>query len=558
MRVKLISLIYILIAPVFLIIIKYLFENQRASLLTLEFIFIFLIINLLFKKQKKDKYITNPIDKRFISIFFYIYLFIITIISQNYLLNFEIIDWDIPSYIVASNQLSDGFLPYEELWESKGPMLLYMYHFVLNFVSGNYITFKIANDVLLFLIAVIFYKTSLINSKNNYFKSVVATTVLILLMSQPWALSGYSELYALVFLSLALFLYKKLHFRQRHFFTGFFLSLATLVNQGTILFLFPFLLNFFIKKEYFGRQLKLFIGFSLPHIFFLIIYYLNDLLDVYIATMITIPLGYSSANYVNINEVMVFFRSFLEFNLGMYFLLLLIFLVMFKNTFFSKESLIDSIKSIEVQLLVFSFLFYFIAAHNYYHHLIFFVYFISLYVSIIKVDFNFLTLSSFAFLTLIILLYSKGGTSIHNLQNIDSLYDSYPIRQLAREVEDLEIRDIEILALDYNLILHYLEEPNYSYIVHGTNFLEGYILSSLEDIGLIKKDYLNYLKDSKPKIIICSENMIVRGEIINQYVFPCNQDHLLDYYQINTDNYFTENLNYYRDPYKEIKLFIKR
>jgi len=231
---------------------------------------------------------------------------------------------------------------------------------------------------------------------------------------------------------------------------------------------------------------------------------------------------------------------------------------MFKNTILNTETLIDSIKTIEVQLIAISFLFYFIAAHNYYHHLIFFIYFISLYVSIMKVDYNFLTLTSFALLTMTTLLYSIGWTSINNLQNIDSVYDSYPIRQLAREVEDLEIEDFEILALDYNLILHYLEEPNYSYIVHGTNFLEDYILSSLEDIEVIEKDYLNYLKDSKPEVIICSENMIVRGEIITQSVFPCNQDHLLDYYQINTEKYFTENLNYYRDPYKEIKLFIKR
>ena len=50
--------------------------------------------------------------------------------------------------------------------------------------------------------------------------------------------------------------------------------------------------------------------------------------------------------------------------------------------------------------------------------------------------------------------------------------------------------------------------------------------------------------------------MIVRGEIVNQ-LFPCNQDHLLDYYQVDTDNYFTENLNYYRDPYKEINYLLR-
>ena len=558
MKLKSLNLFLILFAPVFQIVINFLFKDQKATVLTGLFIFLFLLINLIFKKQKKEKYITHPLDDRFISIYIYIYLFFLTIISQNYLLNFEIIDWDISSYIVASNQISDGFLPNEAQWESKGPVLFYLYFFVLSLISGNYILFKIANDIVLFLIAVIFLKTSLVISNNHYLKSVVATTALVLFMSQQWALSGYSELYALVFLSLSLFFYKKQQFRNKYFVIGFCLSLATLINQGTILFIISFLLNFLITKVDFGKLVKFFAGFSLPHVFFLILYYLNGLIDVYIATFITIPLSYTSANYVNIYEILVFFRSFLEFNLGMYFLLLIIFLILFKNTILNTETLIDSIKTIEVQLIATSFLFYFIAAHNYYHHLIFFIYFISLYVSLIKVDYNFLTLTSFALLTMTTLLYSIGWTSINNLQNIDSVYDSYPIRQLAKDIEDLEIEDFEILALDYNLILHYLEEPNYSYIVHGTNFLEDYILSSLEDIEVIEKDYLNYLKDSKPKVIICSENMIVRGEIITQSVFPCNQDHLLDYYQINTEKYFTENLNYYRDPYKEIKLFIKR
>ena len=247
-------------------------------------------------------------------------MFFLTIISQNYLLNLEIIDWDISSYIVASNQISDGFLPNEAQWESKGPVLFYLYFFVLSLISGNYILFKIANDIVLFLIAVIFLKTSLVISNNHYLKSVVATTALVLFMSQQWALSGYSELYALVFLSLSLFFYKKQQFRNKYFVIGFCLSLATLINQGTILFIIPFLLNFLITKVDFGKLVKFFAGFSLPHVFFLILYYLNGLIDVYIATFITIPLSYTSANYVNIYEILVFFRSFLEFNLGMYFL----------------------------------------------------------------------------------------------------------------------------------------------------------------------------------------------------------------------------------------------
>jgi len=257
-------------------------------------------------------------------------------------------------------------------------------------------------------------------------------------------------------------------------------------------------------------------------------------------------------------ELKVFMRTFFKFNFGLYFILFGICLLLLKNVAFKKSFLKSSFYNIEFLLVVTSLLFYFIAAHNYYHHLIFFLYFISMYVAKTKFDINFVTLISFVILTIFISLSTNGVTSFTNLRNIDSLYENYPLKQLAEEIEKKRIDELEVLALDYNLLLHYLGKPNYSYIVHGTNFLEPYILSSLEEIGVIEKDYLNSLKNKKPKVIICSEHMIVRGEVQTQLIFPCNQDHLLDYNQINTDSFFTENLNYYRDPYKEIKLFIRR
>ena len=103
--------------------------------------------------------------------------------------------------------------------------------------------------------------------------------------------------------------------------------------------------------------------------------------------------------------------------------------------------------------------------------------------------------------------------------------------------------------------MHYLDKPNFSYIVHGTNLEESYILSSLENINVISKNYLDFLKNSKPEVIICSSTMIVRGEPLER-PFPCNLDHYPEYYQFDTTDYFIRNLNYYWDPYKEIKVFI--
>ncbi len=551
------TLAIVFIAPGFLLITNFLPQEKKATYITFAFILLICILNLYSKTfdLNVNKLVSN--NNLYTTLFLAFVYIVFTLITQNYLLNFEIIDWDIPSYIVAANEIKNGYLPNETQWESKGPVLLYMYHFVLNIVSGNFIFFKVANDVILFLISITLFATAAVVSKNKLIMSSITTFVFILFMSQPWAISGYSELYALVFISLGIFIYKVKEFKFKYFLLGLIFSLSSLVNQGTILFLLPLIVGIIGTEKYKNKLIYIFTGFTLPHLIFLYIYQMNDLLDVYLATFITIPISYTSANYSNLYELKVFMRSFFEFNPAIYIVLLTIFILLLKSLFYKSDFLKKLTQNVEFLLIVTSVLFYFIASHNYYHHLIFFLYFISLYISKSKLDINFVFLISFVILSVVLTVSTYGQISYKHLRNIESVYESYPLRQLAEEIDKIEIDNLEILALDYNLILHYLDKPNYSYIVHGTNFLEPYILSSLEEIGIIEKDYLSLLKNKKPNLIICSEFMIVRGEIVNQ-LFPCNQDHLLDYYQVDTDNYFTENLNYYRDPYKEIKLFIKR
>ncbi|MAR64478.1 MAG: hypothetical protein CMB83_00905 [Flammeovirgaceae bacterium] len=555
---KRLVLTILLTAPGFLLLTNFLPQDKKATFSTFAFFLLFCFFNLVSKVLDFNENKFTTYNNLYTTSFLIIIYLILILFTQNYLLNFEIIDWDIPSYMVASNEIKNGYLPNETQWESKGPVLIYMYYFVLKIVSGNFIYFKVANDLILLLISLILFATASVISKNKLIISSIPTFVFILFMSQPWAVSGYSELYALVFISLGILIYKVKEFKFSYFLIGLMFSMSTLVNQGTILFLLPLLIGIFGIENYKNKLLKIFIGFTLPHLIFLYIYQINDLLNVYFATFVTIPISYTSANYSNLYELKVFMRSFFEFNPALYFVLLIVFILLLKSFFYKLHFLKGLIQNVEFLLVVTSLLFYFVASHNYYHHLLFFLYFISLYISKTKFDVNFVFLISFVLLSVVSSVSVNGYSSYKNLKNIESVYENYPLRQLAIEIEKKEISNLEILALDYNLLLHYLGQPNYSYIVHGTNFLEPYILSSLEEIRIIESDYLNSLKNKKPNVIICSEYMIVRGEVETQLIFPCNQDHLLDYYQLNTDIYFTENLNYYRDPYKEIKLFIKR
>ena len=115
-------------APLFLIISNFLPQERNASFSTLVFIVIIVILNFVLKRWFYDErqfIISSNLIQTILILFYFL---ILTLITQNYLLHFEIIDWDISSYIVASNEIANGYLPNETQWESKGPILIYMYY----------------------------------------------------------------------------------------------------------------------------------------------------------------------------------------------------------------------------------------------------------------------------------------------------------------------------------------------------------------------------------------------------------------------------------------------
>ena len=147
---------------------------------------------------------SNHIQKKILKSFFpYTLLFFITLLTQNVYLNIETIEWDIASYLIATQDIKSGFLPNQTQWESKGPLLFYIYYFILTFTGKSFVLFKIINDILLYSISLILFFIIYRESKNNIYKSFFGTLFFSLSMSQPWAISEYSEVYSLFFISLA-------------------------------------------------------------------------------------------------------------------------------------------------------------------------------------------------------------------------------------------------------------------------------------------------------------------------------------------------------------------
>ena len=60
----------------------------------------------------------------------------------------------------------------------------------------------------------------------------------------------------------------------------------------------------------------------------------------------------------------------------------------------------------------------------------------------------------------IVIFTSSFNISVQNLTNLDKIQNEYPLYQLSEEIDSYFVNDYEILALDYVLVLFYLDKPN--------------------------------------------------------------------------------------------------
>ena len=481
-------------------------------------------------------------------------IFFTTILLQNHYLNFETIDFDIAAYLVTSQDIGNNNLPNEAQWESKGPLLAYFYYFISIFSGKNLVIFKLINDLLVFLIALSIFLISDTKEKPLYIYSIVGSIFFILLMSQPWGVVEYSELYSLLFISYAFLIHKKnMKNKNKTFFIGFLLGLSTLINQGTVFFIFPYILNYFFEKnEFRNKTTNLLIGASIPHIFFLLIYFFNGLIDIYLTTYLQIPLGYIKSNSVSLYELRVFLRSFYNHIEPVFFSII----VLVSATFFKVIKNFKILKNIEYLNLIFSFIFYYFGSNNYYHHLFFSIYFLTFLFTQLDSKKIMLLFVSFVIIGSLQFIQKYGQDSLNNLNNINNINQNYPIKNLSEEIDSYFDKDYTVLALDRTLVLFYLDKQNYTYIVHPTNHFEEYIVDTLQSVGMIKKDYLsNILLYENPDVILCNQTY---GEGIKHSLYNCAvSEYRKEYIQLDTDKYrYDANLDYFFGPYREVNVFL--
>ena len=494
-------------------------------------------------------------------------LFIFLIFTQNQYLEYETISIDIPSYLVASQNVGINELPFETQWESKGPVFMYLYNLISYFSGENLVLFKLINDLILFVIILFFFFTLLINNEDSNY-SFIGALLFSSILSYVWYHSEFSEIYCLIFISFHFYFVQKYELSPKNIFiSSVALSLSTLINQATVVFYFAFFLLIIKNKKSFMNLkefMSLFFGGLIPHLIFILFYFRENLISIYFSNYITLPLNYTGSDSFKFGELFIWLKRYFEFNEVLYLTLLSIFVffivrklngfvVLFKN---------NEIFDIFIYLMV-SFSIYVIAGHSYEHHLFYSIYFLSI------LSVKFLTHRQFGIFTLLVLVSSiqifAGSfvNSYKNLTNLDEVYESYPLYNLSKEIDSyFEDKPYSVLAFDHVLVLHYLQKPNISYIIHPFNNYENYILNELTNLGKLKTNeasHFSYYIELEPDVIICNSMAIIDGDPVNLDTYNCEiTDYKNNYFKLDTKSYEdNKSREFFFDPYKEVSVYIK-
>ena len=470
-------------------------------------------------------------------------IFVTVLLIQSSSHHYETLDWDINSFIVASQDVGRGNLPLENQFENKQPLLFIIYYLITVFAQGKLVLIKIINDIIIFSCSVILYYLLSQRPRKSSFEAFFGTLIFILLTSNFWFHPGFSEIFSIIFISTSyLTLLKVNNLKLKFVISGVLLSLSTLINIGTIIFLLAFLIIIFFTFPDPIKNILYFLGgFGIMHLIVLIVYSLFGLADLYYISFFYIPLSYSETEFIFSNEITVFLNSLYEYNILISIILGICManvIAKFISNLIKRNKKITNLN--EFILCIAAISFYYFAGKGYYHHLFFILFFVSFGVKSIptinyRIIFSLLIIFA-TFQTVSIF----GKQSLINLGDLSNLESNYPVKNVANSIEKSINEGDDIFSIDNILILYYLDKPNSSYIVHPSIYYYEEVFDVLNRFNKIRHNELEYQLSISPKII---EGSI---DSIDNYVYK----------RIDTSIYKNQLINYW-DKNKTIDLYIR-
>lgn len=453
-----------------------------------------------------SKYKIFSTDKK-VGFLFCFVLFFISFVYQLTTLNIEILDWDIGTFLVVAGDILRGHLPYENQWEYKGPLFFFMYT-IPQIFSKNLIIVKIFNDVIFSLTVLTIFFT-LARYKKDYFLAFISSLGFVFLTSiSSDGHPGYSEVYSLLFLGLAIYFYLFKDYKYKVFFSGFFAACSLLITVSSLLFIAYFSLIQFINSD---NKVKNIINYSLgflsPYTLIFAIYLSQNLLFEFIFTNFIVPFSYVQNNSDKIELLKgVFLHLTDDISRS-----LLIYFGGFVLGFISLKTLIELFykKKVNYDVLLFtgfvfiSILSFVLAGKGYWHHIMYFLYFLSFLIflldnTILKISYSIIILG-----ILISTFLSAFQASYANVKNVTQ--DDYVIYQEYKNISN-NYNIKSIYATGDHLILFYFDLPQNYYIVHPSLlYSDDYIfmMNMLSENNLVKTIDVNQIIIESHDLIIC-------------------------------------------------------
>tara|TARA_Y100000591_G_scaffold308030_1_gene307989 strand:- start:599 stop:1990 length:1392 start_codon:yes stop_codon:yes gene_type:complete len=416
------------------------------------------------------------------------------IIFQSIYLNDEIINWDMSTFLIAGQEVTRGNIPYVNQFEVKGPILFYLYGLIILIVGKNLILVKLVNDLIIYCIVLLLYLT--VEKKSNNLRLSFFSGILFvsLMSSRGLGQSGYSEIYALFFIALSIYLYLATQIKLKLQLSGFFLSISSLISLGSVIFALPFLVITYLNEGIKKCWLIIF-GYSIPHLFFLFLYLFLGKFKFYKFALFDLPTKYLSDSFIQHDIIHYVYQVSEEiefFNLLMFLFLFIFLFIVIKDYFL-------------LFLNICSIFIFFVSTFGAVHYLIFFAYTFCLSFYLIKNKFLINSL-----LTSLIFVVALGSSklvinSLNNISNVSNIQENYAVYQFSQELnKDNLNQDFSVLALDYHLVLFYLDKPNASYFIHPTLIFNEQINSHLKYYLKLDSSFETVLT-SRPNYIICND-----------------------------------------------------
>ena len=503
----------ILYTSFFLILNLYVLLN---AIFTYEEIVYFALLIFLIPLLTNDN-VKSLLDSKYI---FPLILFLGFVLQIKYLSK-EVVDWDISTFLIMGQDINRGYLPYENQFELKPVLLFYIYSFVDLISQGDLKIVKILNDIPLLISTYLMYET--LREKTNRVYANAGTLFFLVLMSVSYfGVPGYSELYALV--PLAYFFYQLETKSDKNFYVlGALLALSTLINLGTSPIFFG--ISIYLFRSYRKEIIKFFVGFAFPHLLFLFIYGVNDLLTIYIEANLLIPANYQNNSIfekllISISGFYGAIFGLININIILFFVSIstLIF-ILFYRIFKNKKSQFNSLPFIFISCIL-----HLLVAGTAPHRFIFIIYFLVFYIHLINFE-SFIKLFVPAYVLIYLVIFNTFVPSIYsNIKNYESIDSTYVLMDAAKNLKNYEYNSI--LALDHHLILYYLDIENDSYVVHPSLiWLEHINKFSYKEND--EKTFKNLLTND-PDIILCNSYLYNFCKKIDGYELI----YLKDYYGI--------------------------